>query len=213
MRANRKAAKAAKDTPSGNGKGHKASHSHSHDGEEEGISDSDCSECSEEEKETADDDGSAFTESFFKQRAGRRPAGTTSLLDAGVVTDAKALLTAIEQRVAETEATGPPTLESTGAPAADHPALMVRSAPAAPEHARRRFYSICYGPRPGIYYGSWDAPDNVRTLAEGISRSGNNPTHKGHDNLAQCVEWNAIRSVCITFRGPNVPDVGPTSLT
>ena len=49
----RKAAKAAKVPPSGNGKGHMASHSHAHnhDGEDD-VSDSDCSDCSEEENYT-----------------------------------------------------------------------------------------------------------------------------------------------------------------
>ena len=79
-------------------------------------------------------------------------------------------------------------------------------APVAPEHVRRRFYSICYGPRPGIYYGSWDAPDNVRAHVEGLSRSGNNPTHKGHADLTTCTQWNATRSVSLLFRGPVAPE-------
>jgi hypothetical protein len=190
--------------------------------DEDEDSEDDCSSCEDADRQASNE--------LFKP-------GTSSLLDVGDITDSSALLAALSTKVgqvtsepaplpqvvpAESCTSGPPPLESTGAPSAAAPAppqatnggsqnnraLMVHADVAGPIIARGRYYVVCYGGGAGVYYGTWHAPDNIRTFAEGTKRVGNNPTHIGFDNLGPAVDWCTSHAVAATFRGPQIP---PTS--
>ena len=226
--ASRKAAKEAKNAKkprhgranlASGGKNDSDSSISSEDSDLESEDDDDCDSC--------DEDHQASSELF-------KP-GTSSLLDVGDITDSSALLAALTSKVGQTAAkpdtiveepplsdsssttAGPPPLEATGAPSAAEPAppptlnraLMVTSTDASARAGR--FYVVCYGDGAGIYHGTWHAPDNVRSFAEGVKRAGNNPTHIGFDALHTAVEWCQSHSVSTVFRGPRIPAAGVPS--
>jgi hypothetical protein len=75
---------------------------------------------------------------------------------------------------------------------------------------RRKWYVLPNGGVSGIYFGAWNAPDNIGRLAEGVPASNGKPTSKVCDSLEDALEWATHYEVAPIFRGP-VANIVPRS--
>lgn len=73
-----------------------------------------------------------------------------------------------------------------------------------PRSPRRRFYVLPSGENKGIYYGSWNLPENIRSLAEGVSADPGKPMSRAVDAFLGSIKVCESLGIPATFRGPSL---------
>jgi hypothetical protein len=86
----------------------------------------------------------------------------------------------------------------------------VRPRPA-PKPLNRRWYLAPNGDEAGIYYGTWDEPENIRKVVEGVPAPVGRPTSRSADSLEMVLAFNATLHPPADpiFRGPNASILPP----
>ena len=83
------------------------------------------------------------------------------------------------------------------APAPIDDALLRQTAP------KRKWYVLPSGPIRGIYYGTWNSPDNIRAIAEGVSAAPGMPTSRVATTINVAIVLCSEYGIPCTYRGPH----------